>query len=121
MTGPCTDVALLQLIAALAGALFVRLHQPVLIAYIVVGLKLDLHLRPIGLVALAIGLGQLPSPSPDWSASRRPEGPGPCLRRAARSVRADDSLSLGKLWHGSTRYAVRLLVAVVLVRSAWQA
>ncbi|WP_128002086.1 cation:proton antiporter [Piscinibacter defluvii] len=85
--------ALLLLICALAGALFVRLRQPVLIAYIVVGiavgpagfglvsahdqvdllaqvgvavllfavgLKLDLHhIRHIGPVALATGLGQL--------------------------------------------------------------
>jgi Kef-type K+ transport system membrane component KefB len=93
MTGPFTEIALLLLIAALAGALFVRLRQPVLIAYIVVGiavgpaglgvvqahdqidllsqigvtvllfvvgLKLDLHhVRHIGPVALATGLGQL--------------------------------------------------------------
>lgn len=39
MTGPCTDIALLLLIAALAGALFVRLRQPVLIAYIMVGIS----------------------------------------------------------------------------------
>jgi Kef-type K+ transport system membrane component KefB len=38
MTGPFTEIALLLLIAALVGALFVRLHQPVLIAYIVVGI-----------------------------------------------------------------------------------
>lgn len=88
-----TDFALLLLISALAGALAVRLRQPVLIAYIVVGLlagpaglglvraqgqvdllaqvgvavllfvvglKLDLqHIRHIGPVALATGLGQL--------------------------------------------------------------
>ena len=82
-----------MLICALAGAVFVRLRQPVLIAYIVVGiavgpagfglvtahdqidllaqvgvavllfavgLKLDLHhIRHIGPVALATGLGQL--------------------------------------------------------------
>jgi len=93
MTDPFAEVALLLLISALAGALFVRLGQPVLIAYIVVGiavgpallglvhahdqietlaqvgvavllfavgLKLDLqHLRHIGPVALATGLGQL--------------------------------------------------------------
>ena len=93
MTGPFTEIALLLLIAALVGALFVRLRQPVLIAYIavgiamgpagfgvvqahdqidllaqigvavllfVVGLKLDLyHVRHIGPVALATGLGQL--------------------------------------------------------------
>ena len=93
MTGPFFDIALLLLIAALVGALFVRLRQPVLIAYIVVGiavgpaglgvvqahdqidllaqigvtvllfvvgLKLDLrHVRHIGPVALATGLGQL--------------------------------------------------------------
>lgn len=90
---PFTEFALLLLIAALVGAVFVRLRQPVLIAYIVVGialgpagfglvsahdqinllaqigvavllfivgLKLDLHhIRHIGPVALATGLGQL--------------------------------------------------------------
>jgi Kef-type K+ transport system membrane component KefB len=93
MHGPFTEIALLLLISALAGAVFVRLRQPVLIAYIVVGiavgpalfgmvsahdqidllaqvgvavllfavgLKLDLHhIRHIGPVALATGLGQL--------------------------------------------------------------
>ena len=38
MTGPFTEIALLLLIAAGVGALFVRLRQPVLIAYIVVGI-----------------------------------------------------------------------------------
>jgi Kef-type K+ transport system membrane component KefB len=91
--GPFAEFALLLLISALAGAVFVRLRQPVLIAYIVVGiavgpavfglvsahdqidllaqvgvavllfavgLKLDLHhIRHIGPVALATGLGQL--------------------------------------------------------------
>jgi len=41
--GPYAEFALLLFISALAGALAVRLRQPVLIAYIVVGLKLDLH------------------------------------------------------------------------------
>jgi Kef-type K+ transport system membrane component KefB len=93
MTGPFAEIALLLLICALIGAVFVRLRQPVLIAYIVVGvvvgpavfglvqahdqidllaqvgvavllfavgLKLDLkHIRHIGPVALATGLGQL--------------------------------------------------------------
>ena len=93
MQGAFAEFALLLLICALAGALFVRLKQPVLIAYIVVGiavgpavfglvdahdqidllaqvgvavllfavgLKLDLqHVRHIGPVALATGLGQL--------------------------------------------------------------
>jgi Kef-type K+ transport system membrane component KefB len=93
MHGPFSEFALLLLICALAGAVFVRLRQPVLIAYIVVGiavgpaffglvtahdqidllaqvgvavllfavgLKLDLHhIRHIGPVALATGLGQL--------------------------------------------------------------
>lgn len=93
MHGPFTEFALLLLICALVGAAFVRLRQPVLIAYIVVGiavgpavfglvtahdqidllaqvgvavllfavgLKLDLHhIRHIGPVALATGLGQL--------------------------------------------------------------
>lgn len=93
MHGPFTEVALLLLASALAGAVFVRLRQPVLIAYLVVGLaagpallglvsahdqidllaqvgvavllfavglKLDLHhVRHIGPVALATGLGQL--------------------------------------------------------------
>jgi len=93
MQGPFSEFALLLIVCALAGALFVRLRQPVLIAYIVVGiavgpagfglvqahdqidllaqvgvavllfavgLKLDLHhLRHIGPVALATGLGQL--------------------------------------------------------------
>ncbi|MBX3635223.1 MAG: cation:proton antiporter [Rubrivivax sp.] len=93
MHGAFAEFALLLLICALAGALFVRLRQPVLIAYIVVGivvgpsvlglvgaheqidllaqvgvavllfvvgLKLDLHhIRHIGPVALATGLGQL--------------------------------------------------------------
>ena len=87
------EFALLLLVCALAGAAFVRLRQPVLIAYIfvgiavgpagfglvtahdqidllaqvgvavllfAVGLKLDLHhIRHIGPVALATGLGQL--------------------------------------------------------------
>ncbi len=90
---PFAEFALLLLLAAGLGALFVRLRQPVLIAYIVigialgpaglglvkahdqvallaqigvtvllfiVGLKLDLqHVRHIGPVALATGLGQL--------------------------------------------------------------
>jgi Kef-type K+ transport system membrane component KefB len=93
MHGPFSEFALLLLLCALAGAAFVRLRQPVLIAYIVVGiavgptgfglvtaqdqidllaqvgvavllfavgLKLDLHhIRHIGPVALATGLGQL--------------------------------------------------------------
>ena len=37
MTGPFAEMALLLLIAALVGALFVKLRQPVLIAYIVDG------------------------------------------------------------------------------------
>ncbi len=90
---PFSEFALLLMAAAFAGALFVKLRQPVLIAYIVigialgpagfglvkahdqiellaqigvtvllfvVGLKLDLqHVRHIGPVALATGLGQL--------------------------------------------------------------
>jgi len=90
---PFAEIALLLGITALVGALAVRLRQPVLIAYIivgilvgpaafgmvqnhgqidllaqigvtlllfVVGLKLDLaHVRHIGPVALATGLGQL--------------------------------------------------------------
>lgn len=90
---PFAEFAVLLLVCALVGALFVRLRQPVLIAYIVVGvaagpagfglvqahdqvdllaqigvavllfvvgLKLDLqHVRHIGPVALATGLGQL--------------------------------------------------------------
>jgi Kef-type K+ transport system membrane component KefB len=90
---PFGEFALLLVISALAGAIAVRLRQPVLIAYIVVGiavgpagfglvqahdqitllaqigvavllfvvgLKLDLHhVRHIGPVALATGLGQL--------------------------------------------------------------
>lgn len=93
MHAPFAEFALLLLICAVAGAVFVRLRQPVLIAYIVVGigvgpaglglvtahdqidllaqvgvavllfavgLKLDLHhVRHIGPVALATGLGQL--------------------------------------------------------------
>ena len=91
--GPYAEFAQLLLISAVAGAIAVRLRQPVLIAYIVVGilvgpavfgivkahdqiallseigvtvllfvvgLKLDLHhIRHIGPVALATGLGQL--------------------------------------------------------------
>jgi len=91
--GPFAEIAALLLASAVAGALFVRLRQPVLIAYLVigiafgpagfgfvsahdqidllaqigivvllfvVGLKLDLqHVRNIGPVALATGLGQL--------------------------------------------------------------
>lgn len=91
--GPYVEFAVLLVISALAGAIAVRLRQPVLIAYIVVGilvgpavfgivkahdevallaeigvtvllfvvgLKLDLHhIRHIGPVALATGLGQL--------------------------------------------------------------
>jgi Kef-type K+ transport system membrane component KefB len=90
---PFAEFALLLLASALVGAVFVRLRQPVLVAYIavgialgpalfglvqahdqidllaqigvtvllfVVGLKLDLHhVRHIGPVALATGLGQL--------------------------------------------------------------
>lgn len=93
MHEPFAELALLLLIAAAVGAVAVRLRQPVLIAYIVVGiavgpaglelvkshdqidllaqigvamllflvgLKLDLrHVRHIGPVALATGLGQL--------------------------------------------------------------
>lgn len=93
LQSPFSEFALLLLICALVGALFVWLRQPVLIAYIVVGiavgpagfglvaahdqidllaqigvtvllfvvgLKLDLnHIRNIGAVALATGLGQL--------------------------------------------------------------
>ncbi len=93
MQGPFFEISALLLICALAGAVFVRLRQPVLVAYIVVGiavgpagiglvtahdqidllaqvgvavllfavgLKLDLqHVRHIGPVALATGLGQL--------------------------------------------------------------
>ena len=93
MQQPFAEFALLLLIAAAVGALAVRLHQPLLIAYIaagiavgptgfelvkshdqidllaqigvavllfLVGLKLDLqHVRHIGPVALATGLGQL--------------------------------------------------------------
>lgn len=92
-TAPFAEMALLLGITAAAGALAVRLRQPVLIAYIavgilvgpavfglvqahdqidllaqigvavllfLVGLKLDLqHVRHIGPVALATGLGQL--------------------------------------------------------------
>jgi Kef-type K+ transport system membrane component KefB len=91
--GPFAELAILLLISSLVGAVAVRLRQPVLIAYIlvgilvgpaafgivqaheeiellaelgvavllfVVGLKLDLHhIRHIGPVALATGLGQL--------------------------------------------------------------
>lgn len=93
MHQPFAEFALLLIIAAAVGALFVRLRQPVLIAYIavgilagpaglslvtahdqidllaqvgvavllfLVGLKLDLqHVRHIGPVAVATGLGQL--------------------------------------------------------------
>ncbi|MCU0840460.1 MAG: cation:proton antiporter [Thiobacillaceae bacterium] len=93
MHGPFGEFALLLIIAAAVGALALRLRQPVLIAYIavgilvgpavlglvqahdqidllaqvgvavllfLVGLKLDLqHVRHIGPVALATGLGQL--------------------------------------------------------------
>lgn len=38
MIGPFAEVALLLMISAFAGAVFVRLRQPVLIAYIVVGI-----------------------------------------------------------------------------------
>jgi Kef-type K+ transport system membrane component KefB len=88
-----SEIATLLMVCALVGALFLRLRQPVLIAYIVVGigvgpagvglvtahdqvdllaqvgvavllfavgLKLDIaHVRSIGPVALATGLGQL--------------------------------------------------------------
>ncbi len=93
MTHPFQEFALVLLASAVAGAVFVRLRQPVLIAYMAVGLvagpsvlglvsahdpldllaqmgvavllfavglKLDLqHVRHIGPVALATGLGQL--------------------------------------------------------------
>jgi Kef-type K+ transport system membrane component KefB len=93
MNEPFAEFALLLIITAAVSALAVRLRQPVLIAYIavgilvgpagfslvtahdqidllaqigitvllfVVGLKLDLrHIRHIGAVALATGLGQL--------------------------------------------------------------
>jgi Kef-type K+ transport system membrane component KefB len=92
-TGPFAELALLLALTAVIGALATRLRQPVLIAYIavgilagpavfglveahdqidllaqvgvavllfVVGLKLDLtHVRQVGRVALATGLGQL--------------------------------------------------------------
>jgi Kef-type K+ transport system membrane component KefB len=92
-TGPFAELALLLGLTAIVGALATRLRQPVLIAYIavgilagpavfglvtahdqidllaqvgvavllfVVGLKLDLtHVRQVGRVALATGLGQL--------------------------------------------------------------
>ena len=38
MNSPFTEFAALLLICALVGAVFVRLRQPVLIAYIVVGI-----------------------------------------------------------------------------------
>jgi len=93
MSAPFQEFALLLILSAVAGGVAVRLRQPVLIAYIavgvlagpaafglvtahdqidllaqvgvsvllfVVGLKLDLHhVRHIGPVALATGLGQL--------------------------------------------------------------
>ncbi len=93
MTHPFQEFALILLASAAAGAVFVRLRQPVLVAYLAVGLvagpsvlglvsaqdpldllaqmgvavllfavglKLDLqHVRHIGPVALATGLGQL--------------------------------------------------------------
>lgn len=93
LQGPFAETAALLMLCAAVGALFVRLRQPVLIAYIVVGilvgpavlglvkvhdqvdllaqmgvavllfvvgLKLDIqHVRHIGPVALATGLGQL--------------------------------------------------------------
>ena len=93
MTQPFDEFALLLIITTVLGAIAVRLRQPILIAYIavgillgpagfslvsahdqidllaqigitvllfVVGLKLDLrHIRHIGPVALATGLGQL--------------------------------------------------------------
>jgi Kef-type K+ transport system membrane component KefB len=93
MTQPFDEFALLLIITTVLGAIAVRLRQPILIAYIavgillgpagfslvsahdqidllaqigitvllfVVGLKLDLrHIRNIGPVALATGLGQL--------------------------------------------------------------
>ncbi|MBA4255721.1 MAG: sodium:proton exchanger [Polaromonas sp.] len=92
-SGPFAELAALMLLCAVVGAVFVRLRQPVLMAYIVVGilvgpavlgvvqahdqvdllaqigvamllfvvgLKLDVqHVRHIGPVALATGLGQL--------------------------------------------------------------
>ncbi|MBM3984200.1 MAG: hypothetical protein FJ296_00685 [Planctomycetes bacterium] len=93
MNGPFAEFALLLALSAVAGVIAVRLRQPVLIAYLavgvlagpavfgivraheqiallaqvgvsvllfVVGLRLDLHhVRHIGPVALATGLGQL--------------------------------------------------------------
>jgi Sodium/calcium exchanger protein len=81
LRGLFTEFALLLLICTLAGAVFVRLRQPVLIAYIVVGvavgLKLDLHhIRHIGPVVLATGLGQL------GNAGAAAAVAGPCGRAA---------------------------------------
>jgi len=42
-------------------------------------------------------------------------------RRAALQACDMQEGRLGRLWHGSLRYAVPLLVAVVLARSAWAA
>ncbi|HAI58431.1 MAG TPA: sodium:proton exchanger, partial [Xanthomonadaceae bacterium] len=39
-SGPFGEFALILLVAALAGLLFARLRQPILIAYIVVGIAL---------------------------------------------------------------------------------
>jgi Kef-type K+ transport system membrane component KefB len=56
MTGPFAEVALLLLICAFAGAVFVRLRQPVLL--FAVGLNLDLHhVRHFGPVTVATRLG----------------------------------------------------------------
>ncbi len=110
-----TEFATLLLICALIGAVFVRLRQPVLIAYIfvgvvvgpavlglvtaqdqidllaqvgvavllfAVGLKLDLnHIRHIGPVALATGLGQL-----TFTIVIAPSSSSSCCRTSANST-----------------------------------
>ncbi|MES2840819.1 hypothetical protein [Hydrogenophaga sp.] len=74
---------MLPLVAGLAGVGVVQVHDQIdvlsqiefVVLLFVVGPKLGLHPRHIGPVPLATCLEHGLSPSPDWSALMRPEGP----------------------------------------------
>jgi Kef-type K+ transport system membrane component KefB len=92
MHGPFVEFALLLLICALVGAVFVRLRQPVLIAYIVVGIavgpavfglvtahdQIDL-LAQVGVAVLlfAVGLKLDSAPHPAHRTGGAGHRPGP--------------------------------------------
>lgn len=115
---PCTQIALLPLVAGLAGVGVVQVHDQIdvlsqiefVVLLFVVGSKLGLHPRHIGPVALATCLEHGPSPSPDWSALMRPEGPAPGLRGAARSVRVD----IGCAWLGTALFTLLVIAALTV-------